>query len=106
MLFAVLGAALASGLVWLLRDGDLWAGAWSVFEYQLDLQLLLFATGSAALAAVIGTLPMALRTLRRREMEVLQDLREVEQAVTPARPGGRSTWGLPALLNSARPLPS
>jgi hypothetical protein len=79
MLFAVLGASLGTALVWLLRDGELWAGAWSVFEYKVDLQLWLLTIGSAAAAAMLGTLPVAMRTLRRREIEVLQDLRGVDE---------------------------
>jgi putative ABC transport system permease protein len=104
VLFAVLGASIATGAVWLLRDGDLWAGAWSVFEYKVDLPLLLLATGSAAGAAVIGTLPMALRTLRKREMEALQALREVEETnvaapshrrrgIDHAQPAGLLSYG-------------
>ncbi len=106
MLFAVLGASLATGLVWLLRDGDLWAGAWSVFEYKVDLFLLLVTTGGAAMTAVIGTLPMALRTVRRREVEVLQGLREVDDTAVPAPRGDRGTWNLPPVLHPAYPRPS
>jgi putative ABC transport system permease protein len=106
VLFAVLGALLATGLVWLLRDGDVWAGAWSVFEYKVDMQLLLFTTGGAVLTAVIGTLPMTLTTLRRREVEVLQDLREAEEAVAPGSGRERPILKLPPMPVPACPRPA
>jgi putative ABC transport system permease protein len=84
MLFAVLGALLAATLMWFLRDGDVWAGAGSVFEFKVDLHLVLVATGWAAAFAMMGTLPMAVRTLRRREVEALQELREVDKTSTAA----------------------
>jgi ABC-type lipoprotein release transport system permease subunit len=82
--FALLGAWIAAGIVWWLRDGALQVGAWSVIEVKVDLYLILIATGCAAGIAMLGTLPLALKTLRRRALDGLQDLRELD-AVTVAR---------------------
>jgi ABC-type lipoprotein release transport system permease subunit len=82
--FALLGAWIAAGIVWWLRDGALQVGAWSVIEVNVDLYLMLVATGCATGIAMLGTLPLALKTLRRRALEGLQDLRELD-AVTVAQ---------------------
>jgi putative ABC transport system permease protein len=78
--FALLGAWIGAGLMWLWRRGDLWAGAGSVFEIGVDFQLVLLSTGCAVLIAMIGTLPLAIRSLRAGEIDGLKDLREMEEA--------------------------
>lgn len=74
ILFAMLGALTGTSLAWAWMDGFLYNGAWTVFEATLDLHLLLIGTGLALVIALIGTLPLTLRTLRQREMEALQNL--------------------------------
>lgn len=77
--FAVLGALAGAGLVWMWRHGQVWAGAGSVFEIGVDLRLLLVATGCAVTIAMVGTLPLAVKSLRRAEMDGLRDLRKAEE---------------------------
>lgn len=82
--FAMLGAWIASAIVWRLRDGVLVVGAWSVVELEVDLYLLLFAISSAVGMAMMGTLPLALKALRQRALEGLQDLREMDASTVSA----------------------
>jgi len=77
--FAAMGALIAAGVIWLWRDGDLWAGAGSVFEFKVNLHLVLLSMGCAVTIAMAGTLPLAIRSLRRGEMEGLKDLREIDE---------------------------
>ncbi len=88
--FAMLGALVGAGVVWFWRHGDLWAGAGSVFEIGVDLRLVLIATCCAVAIAMIGTLPLAIRSLRRGEMDGLKDLREIEETAVPVH--DRARW--------------
>jgi hypothetical protein len=47
--------------------------AWDVFRVTVDLHLLLMAMWAFTIA-LIGTLPLAFRTVRETEMHALQDL--------------------------------
>jgi ABC-type lipoprotein release transport system permease subunit len=82
--FALLGAWIAAAVVWWLRDGVLQVGAWSVVEIKVDLSLMLIATCVAVGIAMIGTLPLALKTLRERALEGLQDLCMMDAATVAA----------------------
>jgi len=81
--FTLLGAWVGAGLVWLLQDGDLVVGAWSVIEIRVSLYLMFVTTCCAVAIAMIGTLPLAIKSLRRGEMDGLKDLREIDDAVLP-----------------------
>jgi putative ABC transport system permease protein len=108
MLFATLGALTGTSLAWIAMDGFLFNGAWTVFEVTVNLHLLFIGTGLAIAIALLGTLPLAFRTLRTREMEVLQSLRELDQAVLASacrRPCPSAEPGLAALVASARLAP-
>lgn len=85
--FALLGAMIAAGVIWWWRAGDLWAGAGSVFEFKVNLHLVLLATGCAVTIAMLGTLPLAIRSLRSGEMEGLKELREIEEMAACGAPG-------------------
>jgi putative ABC transport system permease protein len=74
VLLALLGALVGAALVWLWRDGFLYNAAWDVFRVTVDLYLVLMAIAWALTIALIGTLPLALRTVRETEMHALQDL--------------------------------
>jgi putative ABC transport system permease protein len=78
--FAVLGSLAGSTLVWVLMDGKLHSGAWSVFEYTVNVHLVLVAMGWASAIALLGGLPTALRTAREAEREALLNLREASEA--------------------------
>jgi putative ABC transport system permease protein len=80
LLFAVLGSLAGSALVWVLMDGKLHSGAWSVFGYTVNLHLVLIALGWASAIAMIGALPTAFRTAREAEREALLNLREASEA--------------------------
>ena len=83
--FAVSGALVGAGLAWWSRKGDLWAGAGSVFEIGVDLHLVFVATCWAVTITMVGTLPLAVRSLRRGEMDGLKDLREIDDAALPVQ---------------------
>lgn len=74
VLLASLGALAGAALAWLWRDGFLYNAAWNVFRVTVDLHLVLVAMGWALTIALIGTLPLAIRTVRESEMHALQDL--------------------------------
>ena len=74
VLLALLGAWTGAALVWLWRDGFLYNAAFDVFRVTVDLHLVLMAMGWALTIALIGTLPLALRTVRETEMHALQNL--------------------------------
>lgn len=97
--FALLGAWIAAAVVWWLRDGVLQVGAWSVVEVKVGLSLMLVATFGAAGIAMIGTLPLAVKTLRQRALEGLQDLRELD----PATVSAVRRWLAPARATPCRP---
>lgn len=90
LVFAVLGSLLGAALAWLLNDGRLHSGAWSVFEYTVNRHLVFVAMGWALVIALIGALPTALRTTRQAEREALLNLRKSHDlhstAENPARP--------------------
>jgi hypothetical protein len=48
-----------------------------VWQITVNLRLLIFTIGWAGAVTMIGALPLALRTARKREMEALRDLREI-----------------------------
>ncbi len=74
MFLAVLGACIGAALAWLWQDGFLYNGAWDVFRVTVDLHLMLVAMAWALAIALIGTLPLAVRTVRESEMHTLQNL--------------------------------
>lgn len=74
VLLAVVGALAGAALVWLWRDGFLYNAAWDVFRVTVDLHLVLIAMAWAFAIALIGTLPLAIRTIRENEIQALQNL--------------------------------
>lgn len=87
MLLATLGALSGAALAWAWVDGFLYNGAWTVFEVTVNLHLLFVGTGVALAIALIGTLPLAVRTARQSELEALNNLFEAEETAI-ALPGG------------------
>lgn len=79
LLLALLGSLIGSALVWLSVDGTYHHGAWSAWQSNVSGRLLLVAVAWASVIAMIGTAPMALRTLRKSEREALADLRVLEE---------------------------
>ena len=75
LLLAVLGSLIGAALVWLSVDGTYHYGAWSSFQSTVNGHLLLIAIGWASAIAMIGTVPIAVRTMRKTEREALADLR-------------------------------
>ena len=84
MVFATLGAFAGTAVVWVWLDGFLYNGAWNVFEVTVNLHLFLVAIGWGTTIALIGTLPLLLRTLRRNELDTLQNLSVVGESVSKA----------------------
>jgi putative ABC transport system permease protein len=78
LLLALLGSLIGSAVVWLTVDGTYHYGAWSAWQSTVNGHLLLVAMGWASAVAVIGTIPMTVRTLRKSEREALADLRVAE----------------------------
>jgi putative ABC transport system permease protein len=74
VLLAQLGALVGAALVWLWRDGFLYNAAFDVLRVTVDLHLVMVAMGWALTIALIGTLPLAIRTVRETEMHALQDI--------------------------------
>lgn len=74
VLLAVLGALAGAALAWLWRDGSIYNAAFDVFRVTVDLHLVLMAMSWGLTIAVVGTLPLALRTVRETEIHALQDL--------------------------------
>jgi putative ABC transport system permease protein len=83
LLLALLGSFAGSALVWLSVDGTYHYGAWSVFQSTVNGHLLLVAMAWASAIAIIGTIPMALTTMRKSEREALADLRLSEGTPLP-----------------------
>ncbi len=74
VLLALLGAVVAAALVWLWRDGFLYNAAWDIFRVTVDLHLMLVAMAWALTIALVGTLPLVIRTVRQTELHLLQNL--------------------------------
>ena len=85
LLLALLGSFIGSGLVWLTVDGAYHHGAWSAWQSTVNVHLLLVAMAWASTVAMVGTVPMAVRTMRKSEREALADLR-VREPKTKAPP--------------------
>lgn len=81
-MFATLGALIGTSLAWAWVDGYLYNGAWTVFEVTVNLRLLLIGTGLALAVALIGTIPIAARMVRRREIDATS-LRAVPGTTKP-----------------------
>ncbi len=70
----MLGALTGVAFAWWVQDGRIFNGAWNVLQVSVTRRSIVYAIGFSMVIALMGTLPLVLKTLRQNVLDQLGDL--------------------------------